>query len=137
MFQNAARRRRVCGLHHGNSNHSQEGRHLDCTRASFLATSHRLQPPSELRMTTPSPAQLIEQSAVLESYRSRANSSTVSPASRISARRVPLASSLWLGIDRRLCGGLACRRMMWLPCCSSNSYPSWPNALTASLPETT
>lgn len=43
--------------------------------------------------------------------------------------KVPFANSLWFGTDRRLCGELVCRRMMWLPCWASISYPIFSNAL--------
>jgi hypothetical protein len=50
VFQNATRRRRVCGFHHGDSNHSQEGQHFDCARTSFLAPSRKLRPSPELQL---------------------------------------------------------------------------------------
>src|ERR1017187_1084918 len=58
VFQNAARRRRVCGFHHGDSNHSQEGQHFDCPRTSFLAASRRLLLSPELRLNHTAPLQL-------------------------------------------------------------------------------
>ncbi len=43
------------------------------------------------------------------------NCSTVKPASRISALRVPFEISRWSGTTRRRWGGVVCRRIMWLP----------------------
>jgi hypothetical protein len=49
------------------------------------------------------------------------NSSTVNPDSRMIARKVPLATSLWLGITIRRYGSLFSRKIMWLPRWRSNS----------------
>ncbi len=47
------------------------------------------------------------------------NSSTVRPASRMSARSRPLPSVRWSGTVSLRCGGAACRIWMWLPFCRS------------------
>ncbi len=62
------------------------------------------------------------------------NSSTVVPALRIKARRVPIESSLCYGIER-LTRNPCLVMTMWLPTWPTTCQPLFSKALTASLPE--
>ncbi len=69
------------------------------------------------------------------SQRRSRNSATVRPAWRMMARKVPRRSPSWSGTTKRRNGGSDWRRIMWLPCCRSSSYPIASSAFTTFPPE--
>src|ERR1700694_2033694 len=62
------------------------------------------------------------------------NSSTVSPACRMIALKVPLSKVAWSGTTTRLAGSRPLR-MMWLPRCRCTENPFWRNAAMQARPE--